>query len=152
MMSQTRREKFDKDKKARLVEYIAKGFGRTKACEKVGIVRTTFSQHYKKDDKFRAAVLDAEEMANDVIEMALYKTAINGNVTAQQVWLYNRSPNRWMDRRNAQKIAVKIGSDGFMEALEAKATEIWDRVDVSNCTIPVDPSKPKTVADPDLVD
>lgn len=100
MTAKTRRLKFDEERKARFLELVAKGYGRTKACVKVGITRQTFGRHYDKSEKFRAAVLDAEEEANDVVEMALYKTAIDGNVTAQQVWLYNRASDRWADRRN----------------------------------------------------
>lgn len=106
MTTQKKRPKFDEDRKARFLELVAKGYGRSKACQKVGITRQTFGRHYDKSEKFRNAVLDAEEEANDVVEMALYKTAIDGNVTAQQVWLYNRASDRWADKRN-----VKLSGD-----------------------------------------
>lgn len=117
--------RFDTDRKARFCEFIAKGYGRTKACEKIGITRQTFSKHYQRNETFRKAVIDAESSANDVVEMALYKTAIDGNVTAQQVWLYNRSPDRWMDRRNLRisgdqvapiKIESKVELEGLTDA------------------------------------
>jgi hypothetical protein len=41
-------------------------------------------------------------------------------VTAQQVWLYNRDPDRWSDKRNSQldiqKFEFEVGE--FKKALE----------------------------------
>ena len=48
----------------------------------------------------------AELEANELVENALFQAAIGGNVTACQVWLYNRMPDRWADRRN-----VRIGGE-----------------------------------------
>jgi len=58
--------------------------------------------HMDKYPAFAEAMLEAELEANELVEQALYKTALGGNVTAQQVWLYNRDPARWSDKRNVQ--------------------------------------------------
>ena len=59
-----------------------------------------------KDDGFRDAVDQAEMDANECVEDALFAAAVGGNVTAQQVWLYNRAPERWKDRRN-----IRVGGE-----------------------------------------
>ena len=40
--------------------------------------------------------------ANDLVEDALYQAAISGNVRAIEIWLYNRSPEKWADRRQSK--------------------------------------------------
>ena len=40
----------------------------------------------------------------------VYTAAVSGNVTACQVWLYNRLPDAWADRRNIK--AEISGKDG----------------------------------------
>lgn len=96
------REKFDQARKDEFLKLLAKGVSRSNACKKVGIHRSTFNAHYKKYPRFREQVLQAEMDANELVEQALFKAALDGNVTAQQVWLYNRCPDRWRDRRNIQ--------------------------------------------------
>jgi hypothetical protein len=49
---------------------------------------------------FAKEVSQAEMLADDEVENALYTAAVSGNVTACQVWLYNRRPDAWADRRN----------------------------------------------------
>ena len=56
--------------------------------------------------KFAAEVAQAETDANELVEQAMFSSALKGNVTAQQVWLYNRDPEHWQDKRN-----IAIGGD-----------------------------------------
>jgi ribosomal protein S18 acetylase RimI-like enzyme len=53
-------------------------------------------------DDERDAILDSVEMVED----ALFKAAIGGNVTACQVWLYNRAPEQWRDMRARDAVAA----------------------------------------------
>jgi len=70
--------------------------------------------------KFAAEVAQAETDANELVEQAMFSSALKGNVTAQQVWLYNRDPDRWSDKRNSQldiqKFEFEVGE--FKKALE----------------------------------
>ena len=101
-----RRVKFDADRRAAFLDYLRKGIRRSHACTKVGISRVTFNKWFKDNKKFAEEVLQAEMDANELIEQALFKTALKGNVTAQQVWLYNRNPGSWQDMRN-----IKLSGD-----------------------------------------
>ena len=60
----------------------------------------------RENGKFNAAVDQAEMDANELVEGALFKAAMGGNVVACQVWLYNRMPDKWADKRN-----IKIAGD-----------------------------------------
>ena len=46
-------------------------------------------------------------MVDYEVENALYKAAINGNVTAMIFWLKNRKPHGWKDRKEAQEIELQ---------------------------------------------
>ena len=98
----SRREKFDAARKEVFLDLLRKGIRRTNACKKVGIHRDTFNAHVNKNPKFAEAVMQAEMDANELVEQALFNNALKGNVTAQQVWLYNRDPERWADKRNLE--------------------------------------------------
>lgn len=99
-------EKFDQLRKSEFLTLIAKGIQIGHACVKVGISRRTYEKHCQKYEKFRDEVTRAQMDANELVEQSLFKSALGGNVTAQQVWLYNRSSERWQDRRN-----VMVGGD-----------------------------------------
>ena len=101
-MKKTKREKFDAARKDAFLDLLAKGIKRGSACKKVGISRMTFNRHYNKNKAFADAVLQADMDANELIEQAMFNSALKGNVTAQQVWLYNRDPDHWRDRRNIE--------------------------------------------------
>jgi len=61
----------------------------------------------KKDNGFAEAVSEAESDAIGKVENALFEAATSGNVTAMQVYLYNRDPKRWSDKRN-----IRLSGEG----------------------------------------
>ena len=108
--------KFDYIKKAEYLEHIRNGHTRGYAATLVGIHRSTIVDHMKADSSFAEAVSSAEGDAIGKIENALFEAATSGNVTAIQVYLYNRDKKRWSDRRNIQLAgegggAVKVDID-----------------------------------------
>lgn len=100
------REKFDAARREIFLDLLRKGIRRTQACKKAGISRPTFNKCMNNNKKFAAEVAQAETDANELVEQALFNTALKGNPTAQQVWLYNRCPERWQDKRN-----ITLGGD-----------------------------------------
>lgn len=109
MNKKPRREKFDNIKRDVFLDLLRKGIRRVQACKKVGVTHKTFKTYFDNHPEFADEVSQAEIDANELIEQALYNTALKGNVTAQQVWLYNRCPDRWQDRRNIQ---INTGNSG----------------------------------------
>lgn len=99
--------KFDSIKKASYLEHLSNGHARGYAATLVGVHRSTIADHMKADKEFARAVSEAESDAIGKIENALYEAANSGNITAIQVFLYNRDPRRWADRRN-----IRIGGEG----------------------------------------
>jgi len=101
------RNKFDSIKKDAYLALLGQGHTRGLAASLVGIHRATVSTHMKKDRGFAEAVSEAESDAIGKVENALFEAATSGNVTAIQVYLYNRDPKRWTDRRS-----VRLAGEG----------------------------------------
>ena len=104
-------------KKEEYLEKLRNGHTRGYAATLVGVGRSTIYDHMKKDKAFADAISEAETDAIAKVENALYEAATSGNVTAIQVYLYNRDPKRWSDRRNIQLAGegggpIKVDIDG----------------------------------------
>lgn len=100
------RNKFDNIKKDEYLALLREGHTRGLAASLVGVHRATVSIHMKKDRRFAKAVSEAESDAVGKIENALFEAAKSGNVTAIQVYLYNRDSERWSDRRS-----IRLGGE-----------------------------------------
>jgi hypothetical protein len=69
------------------------------ACQACGISRKTFYAWKKENPDFADAVDEVTEMTVDNVESALYKNALDGNVTAQIFFLKTRGSSRgWVER------------------------------------------------------
>lgn len=87
--------------KARVVlENLQLGNSLVVSCERAGINPATFWRWRQKHKVLDRAVFWAIEGRTSVVEDALYKTATEGNVTAQIFYLTNKNPDVWKDRRN----------------------------------------------------
>lgn len=104
--------KFTDKKKKEYLDLLRDGGRRHASARSVGISPWTAVNHMNEDEEFRNEVELAEMEANERVEDALFMAAESGNVTAIQVWLYNRAPDRWTDKRNPPK------TDDSTEALE----------------------------------
>lgn len=106
---------FDADRKRLYVKAIRRGARRRTAAEAVGVGTETVWRHMRDDDAFNKQVLEAEESRVDEVEAALYESAIQGNVTAMQVVLYNRRSDEWADMRqlHARLEAAKVADNAI---------------------------------------
>ena len=105
-----RSKKFDRAKKDEYLGLLRESVRRGQAAQQVGVDRATVQRHMQRYPTFAQEVSQAEMLANEKVENALYTAAVSGNVTACQVWLYNRRPDAWADRRNIK--AEISGKDG----------------------------------------
>ena len=118
--------KFDSIKKAAYVDLLSNGYRRGLAAVTVGITSRTVNNHMKKDQKFAEVCSMAETMANDRVEQSLYTSAVKGNIIAQQIWLYNRDPKRWADKRSF-KVSGEGGGPIEIQHVDVKE-KILDRL------------------------
>lgn len=117
-----------------------KGMTLAKLAATLGIGRTTLYLYLQKDSDFLNAIEKALTMADDIVEISLYRRAIGythaeekifcheGQViraktikhyppseVAMQFWLKNRQPERWQDKPSddseTKDIPIVIASD-----------------------------------------
>lgn len=70
------------------------------ARDKVGVSRQTLYNWRKKYGEIDEALRMGKDVADRQVENALFKAAIEGNVTAIIFWLKNRKPDKWRDMKN----------------------------------------------------
>lgn len=92
--------KFGDEKRDEYLAQLRSGCRRSTAARNVGVSRELVRLYRHATPGFAAEESAAEEEATDRVEDALFKAATAGNVTACQVWLYNRRSERWKDQRN----------------------------------------------------
>ena len=78
-------------------------------AKNMGISVKTLYDWKKRYSKICNALKRGKEVADYEVENALFKTALQGNTTAQIFWLKNRRPDKWRD---------KLKEDSNAEALE----------------------------------
>ena len=97
--------KFTAPKREEYLSLISEdGLGRHRAAKQVGVSPPTVVSYAKDNPEFAEARDQAEMEANEQVENALFNAAKSGHVTACQVWLYNRMPDRWSDKRQTSNI------------------------------------------------
>lgn len=64
----------------------------------MGITAATLYVWKKKYAKISETLKKGKEVVDYEVENALYKSAIEGNTTAQIFWLKNRRPDKWRDK------------------------------------------------------
>jgi len=107
-------EKERREKKRVIIESLKNGSTRTAACQKAKMERITFYRWLNASKKFRKRVEEALLSQVGVVEDALYKSAVEGNVTAQKFFLYNRASGKWKD-----KIEQKFSGDLNIKIISA---------------------------------
>ena len=81
-----------------LEEWSTQGLYIKDIAAKMGISVTTVYDWMNKNTKIAAAIKKGRDKSIDMVENALFKSAINGNVTAMIFYLKNRAPERYKDR------------------------------------------------------
>ena len=88
-------------KKKAIIESLKEGSSIFSACKGAEISRKQFYVWLKKDKKFAEEIEDAKKSRIHIVEDALYKKAIEGNLGAIIFLLCNRDSNNW---KNPQRI------------------------------------------------
>ena len=127
--------KFSETKRAEYLRLIAEeGLGRIAAAKKVGVHSGTVDFYIRSHPEFATERDRAEMERSEVVEDALFKAAREGNVVACQVWLYNRLPDRWRDKRSVvhttppgQPFEVTDARDKLAEIVVSEAERITSK-------------------------
>lgn len=93
---------------AKICEMYEAGSTLDEIAENIGVsVRTLFLWRANKPEFFQA-LKKAQNIADKIVEESLFRTAVEGNVTAQIFWLKNRQPEQWRDKQSIET----LGPDG----------------------------------------
>lgn len=89
-------------------EWGLKGLTVEQMCHNIGICHRTLYNWCEKYPEFKEALQESRFTADEAVENALYRSAINGNVTAQIFWLKNRRRKDWGEKKDDGQDNVKI--------------------------------------------
>lgn len=98
-----------KDVEARIEEievWARSGLTQQQIAHNLGIGLTTLKDYMKKSPTIATTIRRGKEVADVQVENALYKAALNGNVSAIIFWLKNRRPDKWKDKREPEEIEI----------------------------------------------
>lgn len=74
------------------------GLSDEQIAHNLGISESSMDSYKKKYPRFLGAIKKGKEVVDFEVENALFKSAMEGNVTAQIFWLKNRKKNDWRDK------------------------------------------------------
>lgn len=108
-------DKLDTQKKTAL-EALEKSLGVvTTACKSIGLARSTFYE-WLKDDSFKQAVNEIQEVAIDFAESQLHKQIADGNTSATIFYLKTKGKKRGFVER--QEISAPDGKEFTVEIID----------------------------------
>jgi hypothetical protein len=84
---------------AKIIAGLESGLAEMKAVEAAGIDYKTWWNWKQADPPLRGRAEEAKLSRIEIVEDALYREAIKGDVPAQKEYLYNRAPERWKPRQ-----------------------------------------------------
>jgi hypothetical protein len=108
-------DKLDTQKKTAL-DALEKSLGVvTTACKSIGLARSTFYE-WLKDDSFKQAVSEIQEVAIDFAESQLHKQIADGNTSATIFYLKTKGKKRGFVER--QEISAPDGKEFTVEIID----------------------------------
>ena len=77
------------------LQFLAKGASPAGACTQLGISLASVAVTIDADDGFRMLLSRVNELLSQNVAAALYRSAMEGSVSAQTFYLKNRPPPEW---------------------------------------------------------
>lgn len=98
-MAQRKYEEWlEPDNLIRLEGWARDGLTDQQIAKNMGIAYSTLREWKKAYAAISVVLKRGKEVVDYEVENALFKSAIEGNVTAQIFWLKNRRPDKWRDK------------------------------------------------------
>ena len=74
------------------------GLTNEQIAHNMGVGLSTLKEYRNRYPAIETALKKGKEVADYMVENALFKSAMEGNTTAQIFWLKNRRPSKWRDK------------------------------------------------------
>lgn len=71
-------------------------------ADNMGVSRSTLNEWKKKYPDISDTLKRGKEVVDIEVENALYRAALDGNITAIIFWLKNRQPQKWRDKQQVE--------------------------------------------------
>ena len=84
----------NEEQQQEFLEHMRSGMRRGAAAEVMDLTRLEVQDYIRSDPDFERRVVDAEELATEHVEEALYQAAVSGSVPAAKLWLDRARPQR----------------------------------------------------------
>ena len=111
----------------RLEGWARDGLTNEQIAHNMGIACSTLYDWKSKAPEILEALKKGKEVADYEVENALFKTAIEGNTTAQIFWLKNRKPDKWRDRpKDDNDTAALDKLDDILDEIKKEAQRSTD--------------------------
>lgn len=116
--------------------YRDKGMTDAEAAKEIGISRQTIYNWRKRSKAIDDAINKGKAYIDTLVENALLREALKGNIAAIMAWLYNRKRDRWRPIWNYTDSDDKtgLGLKRYLEASKAispeKITDLFSDEDV----------------------
>lgn len=96
------KEWLEKDNLILLEGWARDGLTQEQIAHNMGIGLTTLKEWRKKEPTIEATLKRGKDIVDYEVENALYKNAMEGNVTAQIFWLKNRKSMQWKEKQEIE--------------------------------------------------
>ncbi|RKZ99113.1 MAG: hypothetical protein DRQ46_00355 [Gammaproteobacteria bacterium] len=124
------------EQKNEFLEHISQGAFQEEALKAANFTRATLMVWRKSGDpkhkdfllKYSDATIQARKARTVMVEEALLKSAIKGNVKAQVFWLINRMPSDW---KNTNHIHQTVTNNPLSEHTDEELLEIMKEQGIS---------------------
>lgn len=93
--------------------WAMEGLSNEQIAHNMGMSITTLYKWQAEHKEFADALKKGKEVTDFMMENALFRNGMNGNVAAQIFWLKNRKPDKWKDH---QDIAIEHSNDESIKA------------------------------------
>jgi len=105
------------------IDQLRAGKSRPSAMRSIGFDSAALDDLMARSPELTRRVLAAEAEANGRVEDALFDSAEAGNVTAQQLWLLHRSPERWRPKPSLAAPVTPQAAAQSGEAIKLSETD-----------------------------
>ena len=108
----------DEYRMTKLRGWARRGLMNDQIAQNMGISETTFYKWKAENAEFAKVLKEDKDYCDDMVENALYKSALEGNTTAQIFYLKNRRRSDWRDKQELE-VSGEVGiGDAIRQARE----------------------------------
>jgi len=89
---------FDPPQQQAYLNLLSRGASPAAACGQLGLSLVTVADVIDRDESFRTLLARVNELLSQNVAAALYRSAMEGSVSAQTFYLKNRPPPEWPEQ------------------------------------------------------